>query len=134
MANPATELKFLSPEWCRAATDLLNEDEEASGLAAWADLTIQYVIESVPGSGEVRYYRRFSDGEVTVALGEADSVSLKLTLPYDVAVQIHLGALDVPAAFGQGKLAVEGELGPLMSYSGELSSVTRAIASMPTAY
>lgn len=134
MSNTDTGTQFLSEEWAAAATERLNEDDDVSALAAWADLTLQYVVTDVPGRGEVTYFRRLSDGEALVALGAADGASLTLTMAYDVAVEINKGALDVPSAFSQERLTIEGELGPMMTLRDELTSVTRIIAELPTAY
>lgn len=126
--------QFLTPAWCDTVTATLRDDAEATGLAAWANLTLQYEISDVPGSGMVRYYRRFADGEVTFALGDHPDAEITMSFPYDVAVEINHGTLDVPTAFGQGRLTIDGELAPLMQYQSEMLHIATTVAAIPTEY
>ncbi|MGE4426167.1 MAG: SCP2 sterol-binding domain-containing protein [Solirubrobacteraceae bacterium] len=132
--NAEPSPRFLSDEWCAAANERLNEDEDTKELAGWANLTMHYVVTDVPTEGRVAYYRRFADDEVVIARGTPDEVTLTLTLPYEVAAEVNRGAIDIPSAFAQKKLTVDGELGPLMMLREELSAVTTLIAEVPTTY
>lgn len=126
--------RFLTQDWCDEVTARLNDDDVARGLAGWANMALNYRVTDVPDQGEVRYFRRFADDEVTFALGEAPEAELQLMFPYDVAVEINKGGLDVPTAFSQKRLEVEGELAPLMLYQSELVSITKTLADIPTEY
>lgn len=126
--------QFLSEEWVQAIEDAMNADETITDFAGWAYITLEHVTTDVPGRGEVRHWRRFADGTVEVKLGAADSPDATMTTNYDDAVAINSGELDLQAAFGGGKLKVEGDVTKLLQYQAELSEVAAAVHSVEAEY
>lgn len=100
---------YLTQAWLDRQRELAADFPEEPGATARS----QTVITGTPG-GDVVYHMAVQDGRI-VALelgGDADA-EFVITMAYDDAVQIQQGLLDMPAAFMQGRLKVDGNMGKL---------------------
>ncbi|MGB9111401.1 MAG: SCP2 sterol-binding domain-containing protein [Acidimicrobiales bacterium] len=103
--------KWLTQEWLDESTKLAESQPERPGATA----RLQYVITDGPG-GEVKYYWIVQDGKLLEnRLGELADAEVTLTESYDDAMSIQKGDLDANAAFMQGKIKVDGDVGKLMA-------------------
>ena len=102
---------WLSSEWFAETFKMSATQPERPGATA----RIQYVIEGGP-SGAIKYYWLVENGKLTESkLGEIDDAEITLTQSYDDAMKIQKLQLDANAAFMQGRLKVDGNIGKLMS-------------------
>lgn len=105
------KFKWLSKEWLDETTAMAATQPEKIGATA----RIQYVIENTP-AGDFKYYWVVEDGKLTeVDLGELEDAEITLIQNYDDAMKIQKLELDANAAFMQGRMKVEGNIGKLMS-------------------
>jgi putative sterol carrier protein len=103
--------KWLSQDWLDESTRLAESQPERPGATA----RLQYVITGGP-DGEVKYYWIVEDGHlVENRLGELADAEVTLTETYDDAMRMQKGELDVNAAFMQGRIKVDGDVGKLMA-------------------
>jgi putative sterol carrier protein len=103
--------KWLSQEWLDESTRLAQSQPERTGATA----RLQYVITDTP-NGEVKYYWIVDNGKLLEnRLGELADAEVTLTETYDDAMRIQKGELDANAAFMQGKIKVDGDVGKLMA-------------------
>jgi putative sterol carrier protein len=103
--------KWLSQEWLDESTRLAQSQPERTGATA----RLQYVITDTP-DGEVKYYWIVDNGKLLEnRLGELADAEVTLTETYDDAMRIQKGELDANAAFMQGKIKVDGDVGKLMA-------------------
>ncbi len=116
MSHP---VKFLSQEWARALTDLLNASPEFRATAGNVELTMAQVVTGGP-DGDVTYHLRIDRGEATVALGEAETPDVTATQSYSTAVAIARGDLTMQNAFMTGRLRVTGNLAKVMAHQASL--------------
>jgi putative sterol carrier protein len=103
--------KWLSQEWLDESTRLAQSQPERTGATA----RLQYVITDTP-DGDVKYYWIVDNGKLLEnRLGELADAEVTLTETYDDAMRIQKGELDANAAFMQGKIKVDGDVGKLMA-------------------
>ncbi len=70
----------------------------------------------VPEGQDINYYWIVENGRLVESdLGELDGAEITLIQSYDDAMKIQRQQLDANAAFMQGKIKVEGNIGKLMS-------------------
>ncbi|CAG4928219.1 unnamed protein product, partial [Acidithrix sp. C25] len=102
---------WLSKEWIDESAKLAEGQPERQGATA----RIQYRIEGGP-DGNILYYWIIENGKLIESdLGELDGSEITLVQNYDDAVKIQKLQLDANAAFMQGRMKVEGNIGKLMS-------------------
>lgn len=102
---------YLSQAWLDLHRTLVADLPERPGVTA----RVQYVVTGTP-DGEVRYHQRVVDGRVVEAgLGDDPEAQVTLTQSYGDAREIADGALDVNAAFMQGRVKVVGDMGSVMA-------------------
>jgi putative sterol carrier protein len=76
---------------------------------------MQYHITGGP-DGDVKYYWVVEDGKLLESkLGEDPDAEFTLRMTFDDSVKIQQGELGANAAFMQGKMKVDGDMGKLMS-------------------
>jgi hypothetical protein len=102
--------KYLSQEWLDEGRKLAEGQPERPGASA----RMQYVVSGGP-DGDVKYYWVLEDGKlVDSQLGEIPDAEITMKLTYDDSVKIQKGELDPNAAFMQGRLKADGNMGKLM--------------------
>jgi putative sterol carrier protein len=127
-------VKFLTEEWAKEVTNLLQANEAVTKTIKGQNFTIQQAITDVPDRGELKFYARSVDGVPEVVVGEAENPDVTITQNYDVAVAIDKGELNPQAAFMQGKLKIQGNLMKLMQLQGFVSSLGPALAGLEREY
>lgn len=102
--------KYLSQEWMDEGRRLAEGQPERPGASA----RMQYVVTGGP-DGDIKYYWVLENGKLIEAqLGEIPDAEITLKVTYDDSVKIQKGELDANAAFMQGRLKADGNMGKLM--------------------
>lgn len=127
-------VKYLSEDWAREVTSLLQSTEAVTNTIKGQSFAIQQVVTDVPDRGEIRFYAKSADGVPTVAIGETDNPDATLTAAYPISVSMDKGELNPQAAFMQGKLKIQGNLMKLMTLQGFVSSLGPAVAGLEREY
>lgn len=103
--------KYLTQEWLDLQKELAQEFPERPGATA----RMQYRVTGGP-DGDVVYHQVIEDGKMLESqLGEDPETEFTISQTYDDSVKILKGELDANAAFMQGKMKVDGNMGKLMS-------------------
>jgi putative sterol carrier protein len=103
--------KYLTQEWLDLQRELAQEFPERPGATA----RMQYRVTGGP-DGDVVYHQVIEDGKMLEnQLGEDPETEFTISQTYDDSVKILKGELDANAAFMQGKMKVDGNMGKLMS-------------------
>lgn len=103
--------KWLTQEWLDESKRLATSQPERPGASA----RLQYQITDGP-DGDVLYYWVVTDGKlVENQLGELEDAEVRLIETWDDAMAMQKGELDANAAFMQGKIKVDGDVGKLMA-------------------
>lgn len=103
--------KFLSQEWLDVQRELAQEFPERASATA----RMQYHLTGGP-DGDVDYYWVIDKGKLLESkLGTDVDTEFTLTLSYDDAIKIQKGELDANAAFMQGRIKIDRNMGKLMS-------------------
>jgi putative sterol carrier protein len=104
-------VKYLTQEWLDLQRELAQEFPERPGATA----RMQYRVTGGP-DGDVVYHQVIEDGKMLESqLGEDPESEFTISQTYDDSVKILKGELDANAAFMQGKMKVDGNMGKLMS-------------------
>jgi putative sterol carrier protein len=127
-------VKYLSEQWAKEVTDLLQSTEAVTNTIKGQSFAIQQVVTDVPDLGEVKFYAKATDGVPEVAIGETPNPDATLTAHYDMSVAMDKGELNPQAAFMQGKLKITGNLMKLMGLQGFVSSLGPAVAGLERDY
>lgn len=127
-------VKYLSEEWAKEVTSLLQSSEAVTNAARGQTTTIQQVITDVPDGGEVTYQLKLNDGVPEVILGEAQGPEATVTQTYETSVAIDTGTLNAQAAFMQGKLKIQGNIMKLMQLQGLFQTLGPALAGLEREY
>lgn len=127
-------VKFLSEEWVRAVQDALNGSEAFRAAAGTQTVRLQQVVTGGP-QGDVKYWLRLENGQVTMALGElGEPADATVTQDYDTAAAISRAELSPVAAYMSGKLRVSGDLMKLMQLQGALGQMPAALKDLDVEY
>ncbi|HVL81402.1 MAG TPA: SCP2 sterol-binding domain-containing protein [Actinomycetota bacterium] len=126
--------KFLSEEWGDQVRDALNDDETARNAAKGVQLTMQQVVNNVPGEGEIRYWTKIDDGSFEGGRGENPEADVTIIQEYETAAAMNRGELNAQAAFMQGKIKVQGNMGKLLQHQGTLQALSQALGQVPAEY
>ena len=126
--------KFLSEEWGDQVREALNQDENARNAAKGVSLTMQQVVNNVPGEGEIKYWTKIEDGNFDGGRGENADADVTIIQEYDTAAAMNKGELNAQAAFMQGKIKVQGNMGKLLQHQGTLGALSQAVAQVPAEY
>lgn len=103
--------KILTQEWLDLQRELSESFPEKPGATA----VMQYKVTGGP-DGDVVFNTVIENGKMqSNTLGAADEPSFTMTVGYDDFVKITKGDLDANAAFMQGRVKAEGDIGKLMS-------------------
>lgn len=103
--------KYLTQEWLDLQKELAQEFPERPGATA----RMQYRVTGGP-DGDIVYHQVIEDGKMLESqLGEDPETEFTISQTYDDSVKILKGELDANAAFMQGKMKVDGNMGKLMS-------------------
>ena len=127
-------VKYLSDEWAKEVTSLLQSTEAVTKTVTGQSFAIQQVITDVPDQGEVKFYAKVTDGVPEVVIGEVANPEATLTAAYDISVLMDKGALNPQAAFMQGKLKIPGNLMKLMGLQSFVNSLGPAVAGLERIY
>jgi putative sterol carrier protein len=126
-------VKFLSEEWTKAVQDALNASEPFRAAAGTQSVRLQQVVTGGP-EGDVRYWLRLENGEVTLGLGELAEPDATVTQDYETAAAISRAELSPVAAYMSGKLRVSGDLMKLMQLQGALGQMPAALRDLDVEY
>jgi len=103
--------KYLTQEWLDTQREIAQEFPERPGATAH----LQYIVTGGP-EGEVRYYWVVENGKILEdELGEDPDAEVTMTITWEDSAKMQRGELDETAAFMQGRLKVQGNMGKLMS-------------------
>ena len=103
--------KWLTQEWLDETQRMAEGQPERPGV----DATLQYVVTGAEG-GNIDYYWVIKDGKIVESkLGKLEGAEITLTLGYADAIKVQKGELDANAAFMQGKVKIDGNMGKMMS-------------------
>lgn len=103
--------KYLSQEWLDMQRELAQDFPERPGATA----RMQYKVTGAP-EGDVTYFTVIENGKILEnSLGEDPEAEFTLSQTYEDSVKVLKGELDANAAFMQGKVKVDGNMGKLMS-------------------
>lgn len=103
--------RWLTQEWLDESLDLARDQPERPG----SNVRLQYVVTDGP-EGDVWYYWIVVDGRISESrLGELADAEVTLSQTYDDAMAVQRGELDATAAFMQGRIKVDGDVGKLMA-------------------
>ena len=103
--------KYLTQEWLDTQREIAQEFPERPGATAH----LQYIVTGGP-DGEIRYYWIVENGKILEdKLGEDPDAEVTMTITLDDSTKMQKGELDETAAFMQGRLKVQGNMGKLMS-------------------
>lgn len=103
--------KYLTQEWLDTQREIAQEFPERPGATAH----LQYIVTGGP-DGEIRYHWVVENGKILVdQLGEDPDAEVTMTITWDDSMKMQKGELDETAAFMQGRLKVQGNMGKLMS-------------------
>jgi putative sterol carrier protein len=130
-------VKYLSEEWTREVTSLLQESEAVAQAGRGLSFSVQQVVTDVadaPDGGEVKYYFKVTDGVPEVHLGLAEGPDATVIQSYETAVALDKGELNPPAAFMQGKLKIQGDLMKMMQLQGYFQTLPGAVATLAREY
>ncbi len=124
---------FLTPAWADEATTALNASDDVRAAIGDAELTIQQVVSGGP-SGEVRFWTKLGGGTVSIGIGETPDADIVFTQDYETAAASDRGELLPQAAFMQGKLKINGNMGKMLKNQDAVSALQAVLASLPTDY
>lgn len=103
--------KYLTQEWLDTQREIAQEFPERPGATAH----LQYIVTGGP-EGEVRYFWVVENGKILEdELGEDPDAEVTMTITWEDSAKMQRGELDETAAFMQGRLKVQGNMGKLMS-------------------
>ncbi|MCL5948039.1 MAG: SCP2 sterol-binding domain-containing protein [Actinobacteria bacterium] len=103
--------KWLTQEWLDETLRMAESQPERLGV----DATLQYVVTGGE-NGTIEYYWVLKDGKIVESkLGKLDGAEITLTMGYADAIKVQKGELDANAAFMQGKVKIDGNMGKMMS-------------------
>src|SRR5580692_9924811 len=117
----AMPVKYLSQEWVDQYNAALAGDDAVRAALKGKSATLQMVISGSP-QGDVRYWLRIADGDVTISQS------------YETSVQVNKGELDGQKAFMQGKVKIAGKMLKMMQLRGPLEKVQTALNTIDTEY
>jgi len=126
-------IKYLSQEWIDEVSKALAAHTGFQEAIARAKLGLTFVVGDAP-QGEVHYHFDIADGGCQVGMGDAENADATIKLPYQTAIALSKGDLNVQAAFIAGKLKVEGNLAKIMMNQGALTQYASAVAGMDLEY
>ena len=102
--------KYLSQEWLDEGRKLAQDQPERPGATA----RLQYVVTG-GADGEIRYYWVVVDGKLAESgPGDLPDAEITMIMSYADSASVQKGELDANAAFMQGRMKVEGNMGKLM--------------------
>jgi putative sterol carrier protein len=103
--------KYLGQEWLDMVKDYAQEFPERPGATA----RMQYKVSGAP-DGDVAYYQVIENGKMLEStVGEDANPDFTINISYDDSKKVQQGDLDANAAFMQGRMKVEGNMGKLMA-------------------
>ena len=112
---------YLSQEWIDQYNAALAGDEAVRAALAGKSAALQMVISGAP-QGEVRYWLRIADADVTISQS------------YETSAQVNKGELDGQKAFMQGKVKIAGKMLKMMQLRSPLEKVQAALNTIDTEY
>ena len=103
--------KYLGQDWLDMVKDYAQEFPERPGATA----RMQYKVSGAP-DGDVAYYQVIENGKMLEStVGEDANPDFTINISYDDSKKVQQGDLDANAAFMQGRMKVEGNMGKLMA-------------------
>ena len=127
-------VKFLSPEWARAATDALASHSGFVAAINGVSLSLQFEVTGGSNGADTHYFVKVSSGAASVEMGAIEKADLAFTTHYSTAAAISKGDLNVQTAFFTGKLKITGNFAKLMVHQAALESMAEAVSHLDIRY
>jgi putative sterol carrier protein len=125
-------VKFLSDEWAKALTSILNASDSFRQAAQGHTATIQQVITGP--EAETRYWIRIADQSIDMGVGDIENPDATITQSYETAVGLAKSEVSPVTAFMTGKIKVGGNMGLLLGLQGVLTQLPDAMQTIDVEY
>ena len=124
---------FLSDDHFSAAQDALSTDPGFQNSIANVDLGVQFDVSGGP-DGDVTYFLKVSDGDVTTGPGPLEGADVTVSSDYETSQAISKGELNVQMAFMTGKIKVGGNMAKIMMHQNVLNDYARVLSGLDVEY
>jgi putative sterol carrier protein len=124
---------FLSDDHFSAAQDALSTDPGFQNSIANVDLGVQFDVSGGP-DGDVTYYLKVADGDVTTGPGPLNGADVTVSSDYETSQAISKGELNVQMAFMTGKIKVGGNMAKIMMHQNVLNDYARVLSGLDIDY
>ncbi len=125
-------MRFLSQEWVDALAAALNADPSFREIAGPHAIALQQVITKP--DGDVHYWTRLADGQISFGLGDLESPDAIITQSYETAAGLARREINAVTAYLIGKIKVQGDMGRLMALQGVLSKLADGMGTLDVTY
>ena len=106
-------VKFLTDDWAKALTEACNADPKFTKASKGVDAVFQINVEGSPEASA--FNMTWSNGQVEVRTGPADSPDVTLNVNYETMVELSKGTLNGPLAVATGRMQAEGNMEKMFS-------------------
>lgn len=124
-------VEFLSEDWVGAVEAGLKANDGFKSATKGQRARVQQIVTS--GDGELCYWIRIDNGEVSMGSGRIDDPSVTITADHDTAVALAKGDLSATAAFMAGRVEVSNIMSA-MGLQGALSQFGAVVKEIETEY
>ncbi|MBN1890922.1 MAG: SCP2 sterol-binding domain-containing protein [Thermoflexales bacterium] len=130
------KLKYLSPEWTRAALKRLREGLTPDKTKYLTTSMLIIYVNCPDGQDRALYYR-LVDGvvdEIAIQAGDLPEAEFRISAEYETLAKIARAQMDSRAALLAGELRLRGSLVRALSLSVVVDRINAVLATIPTEY